>query len=120
MSPRPPANPLPPPTQPAAKAAWDAANLTSAEIVRRHSARDYAALRWHRHPDIATALRLALGSLAIPLVGPLAGQFARAERAAIAAGTVSPRGRRWLLLARTLAIASTAALVAGAVALAVT
>jgi hypothetical protein len=107
---RPRSQALPPPTTPAAKTAWDAANLTSAEIARRHDPSRFQAFHWRRHPDVATALRFALGSLVLPLVGPLAWQIARAELAAIEAGLVSPRGRHWIAFARVVAIVSTCAL----------
>jgi hypothetical protein len=104
---RPPPEPHPPPTQPGARAAWEPANLTSAEVARRH---DPAWLS-RGDPDVRGVLRHALAALAIPLLGPLAWQLANAELAAIAARAITARGRPWIVLAKVCAIVATCELV---------
>ncbi|MEO8699249.1 MAG: hypothetical protein ABI867_04370 [Kofleriaceae bacterium] len=108
---------LPPPTTPAARDAWEPANLTSASIERSDEQRQrFLARTRRRDPDISEALHLGLGSLLLPMVGPCAWQFANAELAAIAAGHTSDRGRGWLVIAKLCGIASTFAMVAAMVA----
>jgi hypothetical protein len=115
LRPAPDHQPLPPPTNPTAREAWEAANLTSTEIRRRHDPRRFQAFRWRREAQHRRTLRYGLGSLVIPVVGPYAWHLANTELAAIRSGTVSPKRRHWLVLAKICAIISTLALAAGAV-----
>jgi hypothetical protein len=101
---------LPPPTQPAARDAWAAANLTSAEIRRRHDPKRFQAFRWKRDPQHRRTLRLAIAALACPLLGPYVWRLANAELAAIRSGLIAPTGRRRIAIAKTCAIIATLAL----------
>jgi hypothetical protein len=109
---------LPPPTTPAAREAWEAANLTSAAIERSDECQRarfrHAVSR--RDPEIAEALHLGLGALLIPMVGPCAWQFANAELAAIADGHTTDRGRGWLVLAKLCGMLATAGMLAALIA----
>jgi len=119
MSPTvPPSGPhetLPPPTSPAARTAWSAANLTSAAI-ERDAVKTFQRFRWRRDPDIGLALRLGLGALVIPLVAPLAWSITAAELAAIDSGHVARRGRGWIVFAKLCSVAATCALAATTIA----
>jgi hypothetical protein len=94
---------------PANRAAWEARHWTSTAVERSSAARRRFRQLARREPaDVRQALRLGVGALLIPLVGPCAWCFANAQLRAVAAGTASRGGARWLVVAKVCAIVATA------------
>ena len=89
---------------------WPATNPTA------FSPTSFQRFSWRRQPRPFRLLRLGLGSLLLPGVGPLAWYLAHAELSAIDAGLVSRRGRGWIVVARLCGIVATCALVAATLA----
>ncbi|MEJ7604404.1 MAG: hypothetical protein WKG01_41490 [Kofleriaceae bacterium] len=91
----------------AAEPGWSAANLTAVAIKRESKTARRRHARKLRRPDITEALHLGVGSLAIPLVGPMAFLHAREQLARIARGEVLPDGRRWIVVALVCSVIAT-------------
>lgn len=98
---------------PAAREAWEAANLTSATIERSSEQRERLRHRSRRRdPEIRQALHLGLGALVLWPVGPYAWLFTHGELAAMRAGEITDRHRGWLVAARVCGIVATLAMLA--------
>jgi hypothetical protein len=106
---------------PAAREAWEAANLTSTAIERSAELRERFRRRSRRRdPEVREALHLAIGALVVWPVGPYAWLFTRGELAAMRAGETTERHRGWLVAAQVCGIVATVAMIAAVIAIALT